>query len=112
MKRESVAIFEESDVYQWDDFPSLVNITGEEYPFVHPVAVEVNAGGAITRIDRAGTHRAVGPAFGRGVLIRISLREDGTAADLVLAFHKGQTYARVERLPAVDPADVATIWRD
>jgi hypothetical protein len=121
MKIEPVRMFSATD--SWGEFPSEVTADGRTDAYVHLVGVTVNAGGAITTIDRTGTHLSEGAAAGRGVNVRIEFQsEDGEQFDLVMQFHKGCTYARTERLTDLialsgdDAADWTewrgAIWRD
>lgn len=80
------------------------------FNYVHPVAVEVNAGGSSTRVDATGTHRRVEPAAERGVRITLVFRcEDGHTTRQVVQFHKGMSFMSVRA--SDDPAS-DTIWRD
>src|SRR5215472_8848702 len=82
----------------------------------HPVAVEVNAGGDITTVDRGGTSVRRGRAVGRGVQVAVRfVGECGHAFDLTLHFHKGSTYVELapdEAANAVGSHVPKTIWRD
>ena len=84
------------------------------FEYMHPVQVEVNAGGKITTIDHQGTRTRKGEPFGRGVHIAVKLLcEDGHISELMLQFHKGQT--GMAFTPTGDVGDfdsLKTIWRD
>ncbi len=82
-----------------------------EFEYIHPVSVEVNAGGSITTVDQLGTRMTAGKPAGRGVLISLGFTcENGHNFTIALQFHKGATSAAL-----VDVGEgewQPTIWRD
>lgn len=80
------------------------------FNYVHPVEVEVNAGGRITTITHDGMQHTKGAASVRGVRISVAFWcESGCGTRWTLQFHKGMTFSTVEE---DDDAGIATIWRD
>jgi hypothetical protein len=79
---------------------------------VHPIEVEVNAGGSITIVDHNGTHMRSGEASGRGVRIVLGFAcESGHRFEVAFQFHKGSTTIDPRLLSAAG-GDFTTIWRD
>ena len=86
---------------------------------MHPVKVDVNAGGSITTVDHLGTHMSTGLPSGRGVRISIMFHgECNHMAVMVLQFHKGSTDIEMDFAGdiALDdsgyPQNGYVIWRD
>jgi hypothetical protein len=79
---------------------------------IHPVSVEVNAGGSVTTISQEGTRMSSSTPCGRGVSIDLGFQcECGGCFSFAFQFHKGSTGFEARRIqPEMPPP--ATIWRD
>lgn len=65
-------------------------------PNVHLQAVEVNAGGLVSKIEYQAPHIRRGPPWGRGTLIRVlQWAECGHSWTRQIYFHKGQTWEEI-----------------
>ncbi|MFD2334745.1 hypothetical protein ACFSR7_36340 [Cohnella sp. GCM10020058] len=79
---------------------------------VHLQAVEVNAGGVVSRIDHQIPNVRSGPPWGRGTLIRITQwGECGHSWVLQFYFHKGQTWQEIYETEQL-PETKTDMWRD
>lgn len=83
---------------------------------VHPIAVEVNRGGAVAIVDHRGVfEHPYGPRSGRGVIItRRYACEAGCLFSLRETFHKGSTSGELVDVATYDPGreSFPTLWRD
>lgn len=86
---------------------------------MHPVKVDVNAGGSITTIDHLGTHMSTGLPSGRGVLISIMFHGECCHVTVMhLQFHKGSTDVEIDSRGEISCDDLNcpsygyVIWRD
>ena len=84
---------------------------------VHPLSVKVVTGNTVTTVDSEGTHLVKGETAEtrkalseRGVRIILEYYcESGHHGNIILQFHKGNTFVEDEVLP--NPEKWETLWR-
>lgn len=94
----------------------MCKVCGDNY--MHPVAVEANAGGKLTAVDADGVHHFDVAASDRGVLITVVYDcESGHRTLFRQQFSKGRTYVSAEADAAKEIDEYGdwfprVIWRD